>query len=204
MLDAKLDERIRRATNFQSSDRIPVCDFIDHDKIFHYFSPADCATLPGKIKAYHELGVDICWRFERRRDRRLDGVWSRMQRFALRRPRYSVLDKKELESEFADYRQQQQMFEPYTYLAMTAEGCLSVAYRNLGFEEFSKKMYTELIEIERLIEIYAENLYMRAQEFARQELGMLFLSKTILLLIKGLSFRRVFYGSSGCRGSKMR
>jgi len=188
MLDAKLNERIHRVLSFQQPDRVPVCDFIDNDKIFHYFSSTASLTLQDRVKAYHGLGIDICWRFERRRDLRLEGVWSRMQKFALRRQRYAAVTKEELDDEFNDYKRQQKMFEPHTYLAMAVDGCLSIVYHNLGFEEFTKKMYTELIEIDRLIDVYAENIYVRAQEFARRESGEVFFIKDDIGFEKGLIF----------------
>ncbi len=192
MLDASVDNRIKLTLNFQEPDRVPVCDFIDNPKIFQYFSPGLDISIQEKVKAYHELGIDVCWQFERRRNYRHEGLLKRLQRFALRKPRMDVLSNEELNEEMKDFAQQQSLFAPNTYLAMSAEGILSVAYKTLGYEEFCRKMYVELIQIERLIDIYAENLYQRALLFAKAELGPLFFIKDDIAYDKGLMFSNVF------------
>lgn len=188
MLNNKVENRINATLNFQEADRVPICDFLDNPKIFHYFSHTSAISIKEKIKAYHELGIDICWRFERRKTKRHKGFLDVLHRFALRRPNFDVLDQKELVLEFDDFQEQQKLFSPLTYLAMSADGCLGIAYRNLGIEEFSKKMYAEPIVVERLIDIYAENLYLRIQEFTRRKLGNIFFIKDDIASNKGLIF----------------
>ncbi len=120
------------------------------------------------------------------------GFWDALQKFAFRKPQLSVLSRQVIKGIFDDFQEQQVLFEPRTYLAMAAEGCLSIAYRSLGFEEFCKKMYVELIEVERLIEVFAENLYLQAQEFARRRLGDIFFVKDNIGYQKGLIFSSNF------------
>ncbi len=192
MLDETLNNRIKLALNFQEADRVPICDFIDNPKVFRYFSHSKDITISEKVKAYHELGIDVCWQFERRRNYRHEGFLKRLQKFAFREPKMEVLSNDELNEEMEDFRQQQRFFEPHTYLAMSAEGILSAAYKTLGYEEFCKKMYVELIEIERLIDIYAENLYQRALLFANADLGRIFFINDDIAYDKGLMFSKVF------------
>ncbi len=192
MLDRNLNNRIKLALNFQEADRIPICDFIDNPKVFRYFSHSKDIAISEKVKAYHEIGIDVCWQFDRRRIYRHEGFLKRLQKFALRKPKLEVLSNDELNEEMEDFRHQQKLFEPYTYLAMSAEGVLSVAYKTLGYEEFCRKMYVELIEIERLIDIYAENLYQRALLFADADLGPIFFIKDDIAYDKGLMFSKVF------------
>ncbi len=192
MLDENLSKRIELALNFQESDRVPICDFLDNPKVFRYFSHSKDITIREKVKAYHELGIDVCWQFERRKNYRHEGFLKRLQKFALRSAKLEVLNNEEFEEEMADFTQQQKLFEPYTYLAMSAEGILGVAYKALGYEEFCKKMYVELIEIERLIDIYAENLYQRALRFANAGLGPIFFINDDIAYDRGLMFSKVF------------
>ena len=105
---------------------------------------------------------------------------------------FAALSSEEIKKEFEDFKQQQELLEPYTYLAMSAEGCLSVAYRSLGIEEFINKMYSEPIEVERMIDIFAENLYLRASEFARQDFGNLFFITDTIGYEEGLIFSETF------------
>ena len=132
MIDAKLKDRLELALNFQEADHIPVCEFIDNSKIFKYFSHEEDIGIAEKVKAYHSLGIDVCWQFERRRNYRHIGFLEKLQRFALRKPRIHVLEQEELDAEFEDFKEQQKLFEPYTYLAMSADGILSVAYTLAG------------------------------------------------------------------------
>jgi len=192
MLSRDVAQRIDRTLVFQEADRVPICDFLDHKKIFYYFSHTSRITLPDKVKAYHELGIDICWRFERRQKARGSGLLEHLHRFALRKARLHVLGEEELDAEFRDFKEQQKLFEPHTYLAMSVDGCLSAAYRSLGFEEFSRKMYVEPIEVEKLIDIFAENLYQRALRFAEGELGRIFFINDGIAYDKGLIFSPVF------------
>jgi len=192
MLDEQLERRINLALDFQEPDQVPVCDFLDNPKIFYYFSHTNHPSLVDKVKAYHELGIDICWQFERRKDYRSCGLLEKLQRFALRKPKLEVLTPGELAAEFDDFKSQQAVFAPQTYLAMSADGCLSVAYKAMGYEEFCKKMYVELIEVEKLIEIFAENLYQRANEFADKNLGPIFFIKDDIAYDKGLIFSHNF------------
>ncbi|MFH1093755.1 MAG: uroporphyrinogen decarboxylase family protein [Candidatus Omnitrophota bacterium] len=192
MFDEKLEKRIKLALNFQEADRVPICDFIDSPKVFRYFSHRKDITIEEKVKAYHGLGIDVCWQFERRRNYRHEGFLKRLQRFALRKPKMEVLSRNELNEELEDFAQQQGLFAPHTYLAMSAEGILSVAYKTLGYEEFCKRMYVELIQIERLIDIFAENLYQRALLFADADLGPIFFIKDDIAYDKGLMFSKLF------------
>ena len=192
MLDENLNNRIKLALNFQEADRVPICDFIDNPKVFRYFSHSKDITINEKVKAYHEIGIDVCWQFERRRNYRYEGFLKRLQKFALRKLKIEALSNDELNEEMEDFKQQQRFFEPHTYLAMSAEGILSVAYKTFGYEEFCKKMYVELIQIERLIDIYAENLYQRALLFAAANLGPIFFIKDDIAYDKGLMFSKVF------------
>jgi hypothetical protein len=188
MLDEKVLNRISLALNFQESDRIPICEFIDSPKVFEYFCHDPNPAIEQKVKAYHQLGIDICWRFERRQNFRHEGLLEKLQRFALRQAKINILSNGELIAEFADFKQQQELFAPLTYLSMSVDGCLGIAYKTFGFEEFCKKMYVELIEIEKLIDICAENLYQRAMRFAEQDLGRLFFIKDDIAYDKGLIF----------------
>ncbi|MCG2712500.1 MAG: uroporphyrinogen decarboxylase family protein [Candidatus Omnitrophica bacterium] len=192
MLEENLNNRIKLALNFQEPDRVPICEFIDSPKVFRYFSHSKDIAIGEKVKAYHELGIDVCWQFERRRNYRHEGFLKRLQKFALRKLKIEVLSDNELNEEMEDFRQQQGLFAPHTYLAMSAEGILSVAYKMFGYEEFCKKMYVELIQIERLIDIYAENLYQRALRFADADLGPLFFINDDIAYDKGLMFSKVF------------
>ena len=157
MLDKKVAERIDRALNFQETDQVPVCDFLHNKKVFHYFSHTNKNSFKEKAKAYHGLGVDICWRFERRSGHRFESFWRRLKKMTDRSHSFAVLSEEELKKEFDDFKEQQKIFEPYTYLAMSAEGCLSVAYRSLGIETFINEMYSAPIEVERMIDVFAEN-----------------------------------------------
>ncbi|MBU4304327.1 MAG: hypothetical protein KJ893_01675 [Candidatus Omnitrophica bacterium] len=188
MLDPKVAERITRALNFQETDCVPICDFIDNSRLFEYFSHKENHSLEEKVKAYHGLGVDVCWRFNQRLSHRENGIWANLRRFAMRAPRFRVITRDELFAEFDDFAQQQELFQPYTYLAMSTEGCLSVLYRGIGFEEFTRRMYEYPIETERLIDIFAENLYQKADEFARRDLGGIFFIKDDIAYDKGLIF----------------
>ncbi|MFH1459499.1 MAG: uroporphyrinogen decarboxylase family protein [Candidatus Omnitrophota bacterium] len=188
MLAKKVQEKIDLALNFQQSASVPICEFIDNEKVFYYFSHKSNPDIEDKVKAYHGLRVDICWRFEQRRDYRKKGLGEILHSKFLRTHNLKVLSRDELEAEFADFRIQQKLFEPYTYLSMSADGCLSPAYRSLGFERFSQKMYTEPLEIERLIGIFAENLHLRAEEFSKQNLGQIFFIKDCIGYEKGLIF----------------
>lgn len=192
MLDEKVLKRINLALNFQESDRVPICEFLDNPKIFEYFSHKPHPLLEDKVKAYHQLGIDICWRFEMRQGLRYKGVIERLQRFALRQKKINVLSPDDLTAEIDDFKQQQKIFHPFTCLAMSVEGCLSIAYRTYGFEDFCKNMYVELIEVEKLFDICAENLYLRAQRFAEQELGPVFFIKDHIAYKEGLIFSRNF------------
>ncbi|MCP4649129.1 MAG: hypothetical protein GY853_03480 [PVC group bacterium] len=192
MLDLKVKNRINSALNFQEYDRVPVCDFLHNKKIFYYFSHQHHPTIEDKVKAYHGLGIDICWRFERRQTHRFDKFWHALKKYTVRQHRFHVLNNEELQTEVVDFKEQQKLFEPHTYLAMSVEGCLSVAYRSLGLKNFCERMYVEPIEIERLIEIFAENLYIRASEFARQELGNIFFITDDIAYEKGLIFSTSF------------
>lgn len=192
MLDEKVLQRINHALNFQESDQIPICEFIDNFKVFEYFCDNKNPLIAGKVKAYNQLGIDICWRFEKRENVRYQGFLEKIQRFALRQKEIKVLSQLELDDEFADFKQQQKLFYPLTLLAMSVEGCLSIAYKTFGFEEFSKKMYVGLLEVEKLIELCAENLYQRAMRFADQDLGPLFFIKDDIAYDKGLIFSKNF------------
>ncbi|MFH2137612.1 MAG: uroporphyrinogen decarboxylase family protein [Candidatus Omnitrophota bacterium] len=192
MLDSKVSKRIDDALNFREPDRVPVCDFLHNKKAFYYFSHKNNPAVEDKVKAYHELGVDICWRFERREAHRFDKIWNYLKQYTSRKHHFHALSKDEIQKEFEDFQQQQKLFEPYTYLAMCAEGCLSVAYRSLGAENFCEKMYVEPIEIDRLIDIFAENLYVKANEFARRKLGKVFFINDDVGYEKGLIFSENF------------
>ncbi|MCK4995042.1 MAG: hypothetical protein KAS13_08385 [Candidatus Omnitrophica bacterium] len=192
MLDVSVNNRIKLALNFKEPDSVPVCDFIDNPKIFRYFSHSKDLSIENKVRAYHELGIDVCWQFERRRNYRHEGLLKRLQKFALRKPKMEALNTEELNEEMEDFSQQQSLFAPYTYLAMSAEGILSVAYKALGYEEFCRKMYVELIQVERLIDIYAENLYQRAFLFSGADLGPIFFINDDIAYDKGLMFSKVF------------
>lgn len=192
MLNEVVNNRIKLALNFQEPDRVPVCDFIDNPKVFHYFSHSKKFSIKEKVKAYHGLGIDVCWQFERRRNFRHEGLLKKIQRFALRQAKMEALDIEELKEEMADFAAQQKLFAPYTYLCMSADGILSIAYKMLGYEEFCKKMYVELIQVERLIDIFAENLYQRALLFAAADLGQIFFINDDIAYDKGLMFSKVF------------
>ncbi|MFH1063165.1 MAG: uroporphyrinogen decarboxylase family protein [Candidatus Omnitrophota bacterium] len=192
MLDEKVLKRINLALNFQESDRVPICEFIDNSKVFEYFCHDKNPLIEQKAKAYHQLGIDICWRFEKRKIFRHEGFLEKLQRLALRQPKINVLTSSELIEEFDDFKQQQDLFAPLTYLAMAVDGCLSIAYKTLGFEDFCKKMYIELIEVEKLIDIFAENLYQRAIQFAARDSGPLFFIKDDIAYDKGLIFSTNF------------
>ena len=192
MLDVSVNNRIKLALDFQEPDHVPVCDFIDNLKVFKYFSPGEDISIKEKVMAYHELGIDVCWQFERRRNYRHEGLLKRLQKFALRKQKLEALSHEELKEEMEDFTQQQSLFAPYTYLSMCAEGILSIAYKTLGYEEFCRKMYVELIQIERLIDIYAENLYQRAFLFAAADLGPIFFINDDIAYDKGLMFSKVF------------
>ncbi|MBU1087499.1 MAG: uroporphyrinogen decarboxylase family protein [Candidatus Omnitrophica bacterium] len=192
MLDEKVAKRINLALNFKQSDRVPVCEFLDNPRIFEYFCHNPHPLLADKVKAYHQLGIDICWRFERRQSLRYKGIMEKLQRFALRQKKINVLSPEELNEEMDDFKQQQKLFYPFTCLSMSVEGCLSIAYKTFGFEEFCKKMYVELLEVEKLIDICAENLYQRAMRFAEQDLGPLFFIKDHIAYEKGLIFSKNF------------
>ena len=192
MLDAAVQARIERALSFQDPEQVPTCDVLDNPRLFDYFSPGEDSPLRKKIRAYHELGVDICWRFDRRQAPRksrfrewLEAPLSRSMRLAMLRP-------EEIEQELADFRQQQRAFEPFTHLAMFAEGILSVVYQNVGFDRFSERMYQEPLEVERLIDVQAENLRSRAQAFGRANLGKLFFVNDIIAGEKGGIFSEHF------------
>jgi uroporphyrinogen decarboxylase len=192
MFDPKVLSRIEASLNFTQPDRLPVCEFIDNPKVFEYCCYDEDPHLEYKVKAYHKLGIDICWRFDRRQTEREKGWLEKLQKFALRKPKINYLNKEDLEQEFSEFKSQQMMFAPLTYLAMTADGCLSSAYKTLGFEEFCKKMYTELIEIEKLIDICAENLRQRAELFAEEQLGPVFFIRDDIAYKKGLLFSKNF------------
>jgi hypothetical protein len=192
MLDEKVLKRINLALNFQESDRVPICEFLDNPKIFEYFSHNPHPLLEDKVKAYHQLGIDICWRFERRHGLRHKGLMEKLQRFALRQKKINILSSDDLNAEIDDFKQQQKLFYPFTFLAMSAEGCLSIAYKTYGFEDFCKNMYVELLEVEKLFDICAENLYQRAARFAAQDLGPIFFIKDHIAYKNGLIFSRNF------------
>ena len=192
MLDQGVLSRINSSLNFKEPDRVPVCDFIDNPRVFSYFCSDENPVLKDKVKAYHQLGIDICWRFERRVTQRHEGFLEKLQRFALRKPRLGLIEKDSLTAEFNEYESQQKVFHPYTYLAMMSEGCLSVAYNSLGFEEFCKKMYVELIEIEKLIDICAENLRQKADYFASRDLGPVFFVRDDIAFGEKLLFSKAF------------
>ncbi|MBU1042812.1 MAG: uroporphyrinogen decarboxylase family protein [Candidatus Omnitrophica bacterium] len=192
MLDEKVAQRISLALNFKQSDRIPICEFIDNPKVFEYFCHDSNPSIEDKVKAYHQLGIDICWRFERRQSLRYQGILEKLQRFALRQKKINALSPFELSEEIDDFKQQQKLFYPFTCLAMSVEGCLSIAYKTFGFEAFCKKMYVDLLEIEKLIDICADNLYQRALRFADEELGQLFFIKDHIAYDKGLLFSKNF------------
>ena len=115
MLDEKIKRIIDLALAFQESERIPVCDFLDNSKIFRYFSHTNSFSLKEKVKAYHELGIDVCWQFERRRNYRHEGLLEKLQKFALRKPKFEVFDSAEFDEELDDFKEQQKTFEPYTH-----------------------------------------------------------------------------------------
>ncbi|MBI4846733.1 MAG: hypothetical protein HY810_09745 [Candidatus Omnitrophica bacterium] len=188
MLDRKLKSCIESAVNFQDVGHVPICDFLDNQKLFNYFFPERKISLNEKIEVYHKLGIDICWQFERRQKIRKNGFFENLCKHILRNPSYCVLTKEAVIEEFDDFEEQQKMFAPYTYLAMSADGCLGIVHRNLGFEAFNKKMYEDPIEIDKLIEIFAENLFQRADEFSRRKLGDLFFIKEDIAYEKGLIF----------------
>lgn len=192
MLDERVLKRINLALNFQEADRVPICEFINNPKVFEYFCHEKNPLVEKKVKAYHQLGIDICWRFERRQNFRHEGFLEKLQRIALRQTKINVLSGTEMNAEFEDFKLQQDLFAPLTYLAMTVDGCLGIAYKTLGFEEFCKQMYVDLIEVEKLIDIYAENLYQRAALFAAQDLGPIFFIKDDIAYEKGLIFSKNF------------
>ncbi|MCG2703464.1 MAG: hypothetical protein L6366_03700, partial [Candidatus Omnitrophica bacterium] len=105
MLDANVEKRIRNALNFEETDHVPICDFIDNSRVFKYFSHKENPLLEEKVKAYHGLGIDVCWRFEQRRGYREKGIWANLRRFALREPRFRVITRDELLAEFDDFAQ---------------------------------------------------------------------------------------------------
>ncbi len=191
MLDKKIADRINSALNFQEADQVPFCDFLDNKKISVYFSHKHRFAREDKIKAYDGLRIDVCWRFERRKNHRQESLLSYFKRTS-RKTEPVFPSEQELREEMDDFREQQKMFEPYTCLAMSVEGCLSVAYRNMGFENFCEKMYLEPLEIDRMLELHAENILVRAREFAVNGMGPLFFITDDIAYNKGLIFSPVF------------
>ena len=193
MLDQKLIDRIDRTLDFKESDRVPICDFLDNQKVFNYFAQnKNEITLVDKVRAYHSLGIDVCWRFEKRQKLREPRMIGILKKLTSRQDKFAALTPEEIAQEFEEFKEQQKLFMPHTYLAMSAEGCLSMAYRSLGFENFCEKMYTDAMGIEKLIEILADNLYVRANEFSRQQLGRIFFITDDIAYKKGLIFSPSF------------
>lgn len=195
MLDKKIEERLKRTLDFQEADSVPICDFLDNEKVFDYFSRKAKFNLEDKVKAYHGLHIDVCWRFERRKGKRENNFLKFFKKHSLKKRSLNILSEKEVQEEFDDFKKQKELFEPYTYLAMSAEGCLSVIYRQIGFENFCQMMYTEPVEVERLIELFAESLYQRANIFAQKELGNLFFITDDVAYKQGLIFSPSFLNS---------
>ncbi len=185
MLEAVLQKRIEDAIEFRQPDRVPVCDFLSDPKVIEYFaSPGH----DGLAAAYHQLGIDVCWRFDRRTNLRRPSAKSSLKAFLFRQKKKEVLTRQALEEEFQEFEALQKRLEPLTYQAMSVPGCLSPACNYFGIRGFSEKMYTEPLEIERIIDIYAEILYQRAAEFARRKLGRLFFICDTIAYDKGLIF----------------
>ncbi|MCM8814249.1 MAG: hypothetical protein NC924_10030 [Candidatus Omnitrophica bacterium] len=190
MIDATVHERINAALHFRMTDRLPLCDFLDNERLFRYFSPEGTIGLAEKARAYQELGIDVCWRCERRQVResglrRVIGWWHR-------RPRSRVLSEAELRAEVEDFRSRQRLFEPRTYLAMNVPGCLSDAVAAVGIADFARRMYSDPFDMERLIEVFAENLYLRADALTRDQRGGIFFIRETLARGREMFFSRHF------------
>ncbi|MBU0634100.1 MAG: hypothetical protein KKB82_00130 [Candidatus Omnitrophica bacterium] len=188
MLNSKVNERINRALNFQEADRVPVCDYLDNKKAFRFYSPNSKITLAEKVTVYHKLGIDVCWRHERPREGYFEKMKGFLNRLAYPENQFAALTQEEVRGEFEEFKHQQKFFEPDTYLAMSCEGCLSFIYRRLGFENFCEKMYVDSMDLEKMMDICADNLYVRANEFARQNLGGIFFIMDDIAYNKGLIF----------------
>ena len=174
MLNETVKQRINAALNFQETEQVPCCDLIENRKIFNYFTNSRSLHPADKIKAYHELGVDICWNFQPSYHSSAPGLLGRIKTWAFSEDQLKLIPRELLEKEFIDYQKQKARFEPHTYLAMSSEGCLDVSRRNMGNENFSQKLYSDPLDIERVMEIFAENLFQRASMFAEHDPGPVF------------------------------
>ncbi|RKY33956.1 MAG: hypothetical protein DRP78_07095 [Candidatus Omnitrophota bacterium] len=192
MLNTDVAERINRSLEFQDQERLAVCDFLDHKKLFYYFSHKKNPDAADRVKAYHQLGIDICWRFERRRTKRVGLLKQLVEKYTLRNQQFDLLTQTELTREFDDFAEQQKLFAPYTYLAMSVPGCLNPVHYSLGLENFREQMYVDLIEFERIFDRLSENLYLRAKRFAAHNFGNIFFIMDTLANDQGLIFSQQF------------
>ena len=60
LLDPRVCDRIMASMNFVEGDRVPIWDYLDNRGIFEHFNPPDADYHAGMVKAYHELGIDLC------------------------------------------------------------------------------------------------------------------------------------------------
>jgi len=208
-LDRAVWDRIRLAMNHQEPDRVPIWDYIDNRHVVEHFARGDDDYHATMVRAYHELGIDLCRGYggsfaeeregEASTSHKISGRTSWVTRYAiqtveeLRAYRYEPPTVESLRTSWtAGIRAQQQRFAPKT-MYVPGGGCgFHAVYGLMSQERFSYWIYDEPQELDRLLELFGEGGRRCAQVAAEEQLGPIYFIGDDIAYKAGLLFSPEF------------